>query len=233
MKSFFAALQFLTTIPIPKRLVDGPEALKKSIFFFPAVGLLIGLLAAGADIILELLMPPLPVCVLVVILLVFLTGGLHMDRLSDTADGFMSSRHKDRILEIMKDSRIGAMGTLAIVFAVYLKISLLSSLSGTIRWKAIILMPLAGRTAIVLMMGLLPYLRGQKGIVTVLQGEVSYVHMAWVLLILFAVGWLVSGRVGIYSGICSTAVTVCFIIYSNRRIGGFTGDTLGAICEIT
>ncbi len=162
MKPFFAALQFLTIIPLPKRLAGETEDLEKSVPFFPLVGLFIGLLAAGFDQLAGSHLPPFAASVLVVILLVGISGGLHMDGLADTADGFLSARPREKMLEIMRDSRTGVMGTIAVVFVILLKIAVLNPIPLDLRWKAILLMPLAGRIAMVLMMTFLPYVRTRQ-----------------------------------------------------------------------
>jgi hypothetical protein len=112
--SFFAALRFLTVLPVPGCWCGGEEALKRSVPFFAVVGLCIGGLAAGMDAAFIRILPPLPVAVLVVIFLMAASGGLHVDGLADTADGFFSSRSRERMLEIMQDSRTGPMGTAAV-----------------------------------------------------------------------------------------------------------------------
>ena len=92
MKSFLAAIQFLTVIPFPKTLVTGERELEKSVPFFPVVGLLIGMMAAILGYVMDSLLPPFPACVVVVIFLLAVSGGLHMDGLADAADGFFSAR---------------------------------------------------------------------------------------------------------------------------------------------
>jgi adenosylcobinamide-GDP ribazoletransferase len=96
--------------------------------------------------------------VLVVMLLSF-SGAMHMDGLSDTADGFLSSRPRDRILEIMKDSHVGSMGVVAIVCLLLAKFAAIQSLSEMRLWRTLFLMPLAGRCMMVVQMALLPYAR--------------------------------------------------------------------------
>lgn len=232
MKPFFAALQFLTILPLPKRLAGKTEDLGKSVPFFPLVGLLIGLLAAGFDQLAGSHLPPLAASVLVVILLVGISGGLHMDGLADTADGFMSARSREKMLEIMRDSRTGVMGTIAVVFVILLKVAALHPLPLDLRWKAVLLMPLAGRVAIVLMMTYLPYVRTGGGLATLFDQKRSPLHALWAAVFLFAAWWLVGGWMGIAAGAVPLSAAAMFMVYSDRKIGGFTGDTLGAICEI-
>jgi len=171
MKPFFAALQFLTIIPVSGKLAGGAEELKGSVPYFPLVGFLIGLAAAGVDRIFFVHLPPLPAGVLIVMFLVGISGGFHLDGLADTADGFLSARPREKTLEIMRDSRTGVMGTIAVVFVILFKVAVLEPIPFDQRWKVVLLMPFAGRIAVVLMMAFLPYVRTAGGIATLFQGK--------------------------------------------------------------
>lgn len=123
-----AALQFLTRLPLPVRLPDSDAIYRRSTAFYPAAGLLIGMFAAGVAYGLSAIFPFYFVAALVMGLWVFLTGGLHLDGLMDTADGLFSYRSRERMLEIMKDSRVGAMGVMACVVLLLMKTMLLAAL---------------------------------------------------------------------------------------------------------
>jgi adenosylcobinamide-GDP ribazoletransferase len=233
MKPFFAALQFLTVIPVPAKLAGGTDELEESVSYFPLAGLLIGLIAAGFDRVLFPHLPPFVTSILVVMLLVMISGGLHMDGLADTADGFLSARSREKMLEIMRDSRTGVMGTIAVVFAILFKVAVLNPIPLDLRWKAILFMPFAGRVAIVLMMTLLPYVRTEGGVATLFQKRRSRLHVLWAAVFLFAAWWLMGGWMGFTVGLFPLAAAALFSVYCFRKIGGFTGDTLGAVCEIT
>src|SRR5665648_1160775 len=122
------AIQFLTRIPINKRIEFNEKNIKKSLIFFAPIGLLIGLLSAIPFIFLHKYSISIASS-LSLFLMVILTGGLHLDGLADTCDGFFSGREGDRIEEIMKDSRIGAFGVIGIVLILISKFAILSSLS--------------------------------------------------------------------------------------------------------
>lgn len=233
MKPFFAALQFLTILPVPAFLSGGEGDLKKGVPFFPLVGLFIGLLAAGFDWLVGSFLPPFAASVLVVMLLVGISGGLHMDGLADTADGFMSARPRERILEIMRDSRTGVMATIAVVFVILLKVAVLNPISLDLQWKAVLLMPLAGRTAIVVMMTFLPYVRTGGGLATLFNEKRSRLNALWAAFLVFFGCWLMGGWMGIAAGLLPLVAAAIFMVYCDCKIGGFTGDTLGAVCEIT
>ncbi|MBI4024020.1 MAG: adenosylcobinamide-GDP ribazoletransferase [Verrucomicrobia bacterium] len=233
MRSFIAAIQFLTVLPLPARFQSGEEELRRSVVFFPVVGLLIGLAAVALDRGISLLLPPLPASVIVVMSLLAVSGGLHIDGLADTADGFLSARPRERILEIMKDSRTGPMGVMAIVCVVCLKISLLASLSDIPRQSAVFLMPLAGRCALVAGAVALPYARADGGLGAVFGRDRSWFESAWAIAALAVVACALTGVRGLVTtGICAGMIGIVSL-WSRQKIGGFTGDTLGATCEIT
>jgi adenosylcobinamide-GDP ribazoletransferase len=159
------------------------------------------------------------------------SGCLHLDGLSDTADGFLSSRTRERILEIMKDSHTGAMGVIAIVCLLLVKFAVLASLPAETLWPAVLLMPLAGRCAIVLQIALLPYAR-PSGL-----GNIFYRRSSWLAAFLavgilaVVAGGLVGPR-GLIVWAACLVVALAFSAYAYRKIGGATGDTFGAVCEI-
>jgi len=232
MKPFLAVLRFLTILPLPACKGDEKAHLSRSVPFFPLVGLLIGLAVATVDSALNHLFPPALAGVFVVIALIGASGGLHLDGLADTADGFFSSRPRDRILEIMRDSRTGPMGVVALVCVISMKIAAVASIEVGRRWAAILLMPLAGRCALVVMLVLLPYARREGGLATVFHQNRSMPHMALAVAVLATVGWLSAGTEGLVMAAVSFAGILLFAAFTYARIGGLTGDTLGAACEI-
>ena len=172
----------------------------------------------------------LAAAVLVVVLLSF-SGCLHLDGLADTADGFLSSRPRERILEIMKDSHIGAMGVIAIVCLLLLKFASLASLPAATLWPAVLLMPLAGRCAIVVHMALLPYAR-PSGLGAIFYRRRPRWAAVWAAAVLAVVCTAFLGWRGLLLWAVCMAVTGAFSVYVYRKIGGATGDTFGAVCEI-
>lgn len=232
MKSFLAAIQFLTVIPFPKAFASGEEDLGKSVPFFPIVGLLIGITTAILGQLIAAVLPPLPASAIVVIFLLAVSGGLHMDGLADTADGFFSARPRDRILEIMRDSHIGVMGVIAVVSVILLKFSLLVSLTPALPVNIILLMPLAGRCALVMMMAALPYVRSDGGLATVFAKKHTWLQAIWAAFFLVIAGGLTGQWVGVAASVAAITATALWAAYSFHKIGGYTGDTLGASCEI-
>ena len=228
---FAAAFRFLTIIPLPGNLGTAEDELAGATPFFPLVGLLLGGIAVPVVWLLQLLVPPLVTAVLATLVLFAFSGGLHLDGLADTADGFFSSRPREKILEIMRDSATGAMGVIALVVLLLLKVACLSSLSSSLL-PVVFLMPLAGRTAILLMMGLLPYARPQGGLATLFYSRRSRMVGLGSLVLFTGVAWLVAGVQGIMAVLAVILVVVLFGWFCRLKIGGATGDTLGAACEL-
>jgi adenosylcobinamide-GDP ribazoletransferase len=231
MKAFMAALRFLTVAPIPGNWGTAEEDLARSVPWFPVVGLLIGGLAALVAWGLAPVAPPMVTAVLLIAVLLACSGCLHLDGLADTADGVLSSRSRERMLEIMKDSHTGAMGAMALVMVLLAKFAALASLPPPLLWPAVLLMPLAGRSMIVVHMALLPYAR-EDGLGAVFYRQRPRLAAIWAAVALEAVAWGVLGLRGLATwGIC-LAVTLLLALYLKRKIGGVTGDTFGALCEI-
>ena len=228
---FAAAFRFLTIIPLPGSMGTTEDELAGATPFFPLVGLLLGCIAVPIVWLLHLLLPSLVMAVLATLVLLMFSGGLHLDGLADTADGFFSSRPRERILEIMRDSSTGAMGVIALVVLLLLKVVCLSSLSGNLL-PVILLMPLAGRTAILLMMALLPYVRPQGGLATLFYSRRSRMVGLWALIFFAVVSWLVGGVQGMMAVLAVIMLMALFGGFCRLKIGGATGDTLGAACEL-
>ncbi|WP_139488104.1 adenosylcobinamide-GDP ribazoletransferase [Brevibacillus dissolubilis] len=131
MNAFFQALTFLTRIPV--RFQAKPEAWAKSTAYYPLVGLIIGMIVAVVAVLLSPFLPTMLIAVLTLVCWIWLTGGLHLDGLMDTADAVGSSRSRERMLEIMKDSRVGAMGVIAAVLVVLVKFTAIVSIIDGIR----------------------------------------------------------------------------------------------------
>ncbi|AOY76346.1 adenosylcobinamide-GDP ribazoletransferase [Clostridium formicaceticum] len=229
MQRFILILQFLTRITIAKDL-SYDEDFKKGIIYFPLVGLVLGGILAVAYKGLSYGLNATVASILVIALYVALTGGLHLDGLGDTFDGFYSSRPRERILEIMKDSRLGTNGVIVIVFGLLIKIFGLAEVLPSRGLTALILMPVMGRLAIVYGSYNISYARkeglGNIFIDKITKQEIAVATLLTVLcalldknaLFFIPILWLFS---------------YLFKKYSKQIIGGMTGDTSGALCELT
>ena len=232
MRSFLAALQFLTIIPIRMQLQE--ESFARAPFWFPCAGLVIGGITVFFDSLLARLgFSLLLQSILTVGLLSALSGGLHLDGLADTADGFLSARPKERVLEIMRDSRIGTMGALTLFFVLSIKVVALSELFGTVRWHALLLTPLAGRSTQLALLNLMPYARRDGGLASCFLRHRHPALTIWALLWIGGASVLLFGLAeGVGITILIGLAAFLLGLWSRNRIGGFTGDTLGATSEL-
>ena len=232
MKCFFAAIRFLTVFPLPVPWGHGERALAGSPPFFPIVGLLIGAVAAAVAYGLGYVLPPAPCAMIVVALWELLPGGLHLDGLADTADGLLSARKRERMLEIMRDSHIGAMGVMVVVIVFGLKYAALRSLKPEVLWRAALFAPVAGRCALVLMLALLKYIRPKGGMGSVFYTRDHTTACIFCIIVTVVVGFGVLGMRGAWAAASAALATLLFASYIRRRLGGATGDTIGAASEI-
>lgn len=226
------AVQFLTRIPIPKFLQLGfdDNAFPKSVRWYPYVGLLIGGILVGLSYIFFAWLPSLVASVLLVVSGIVLTGGLHLDGLMDTADGLLSGRDRERKLAIMKDSRVGAMGVIAFVCLFAVKWAAFSAI-GQLYPTILLMMPAVGRVAMVWAISGYPAAR-QDGMGVAIAGQVPFSHRATagLVLLLPLLLWQLKGFL---------ILCICWLLFwwmartISRSIGGLTGDTYGAICEVT
>lgn len=232
MKTFITAIQFLTVLPVGKNKFD-ESSLPRAARYFPAAGLLLGLILAALYFIFSALkLNILATSTVIVVSLVALTGGLHMDGLSDTFDGLLSSKGKEEMLAIMRDPHTGAMGTIAIISAMLLKIVFLFSLPPAQVPASLILMCSISRGALVPLMLVFPYARSEgKGKVFIAGMNRKIVYASVALSFIIA---LVFGKTrGILIMAAAFLAAYLFSVFISKKIGGITGDTLGAANEIS
>ena len=230
MTPFWIALQFLTTFPIRLSAMPTPQQNAQALLFYPVVGLLIGGILYG----IVLLLHALPLVLLssvVLVLWIWLTGGLHLDGLADTADAWVGGfGDKARTLEIMKDPSCGPIGVLSLVIVCILKWSALYVLLQKQLYTALILFPMLGRLVPLFFFLSTDYVR-EKGLGSQLsQYLVRPMAVAILLLIpLVALYWAWVGAV-----VISTFYLVLWYLRYKfiQRIGGVTGDTIGASIEM-
>jgi cobalamin 5'-phosphate synthase/cobalamin synthase len=231
MKSLAAAVSFLTGLPLGRFVSFGATDVARSAGWFPLVGLLIGAICALAALLLRGHLPLALVAVILIALDALLTGALHFDGLADTADGFGGGKDRDDVLRIMRDHAIGSYGGTALVLLVGFKVAAYTSLLGGARWPAaLVLTPAVGRWSILLLTAALPYARKTASVVSQMSkgavvGGTLIMAMAMAVSRLWCAGAVVGAAI---------VVSACFGLYCQRKIGGITGDTLGAnvqLCE--
>lgn len=227
-----AAVRFLTVLPLRwKSELDG-EYFKTCYPYYPVVGIGIGLLGGGLTYIILQLFPVPVAAVMAVMYLAFISNCLHLDGLSDSGDGLLCAQPPPESLTIMKDSRVGAMGVIVVVFVLVLKIIALSSLSPINLCVAIVFMPFAGRTIILFTMATVPYARPEESLGSLFYNQSCKLAALIGLSILGLSLCFVDIRKGIFCLLMVLSGAYLFNKFSVSRIGGATGDTLGANCEI-
>ena len=232
MQGFFTALQFLTVIRIRKNLDVTAEQLAGSMAYFPLAGIVIGLLLAGTRVVLGTVLPAGVADVIVVAILVVLTGALHLDGFADMVDGLAGGRDRERVLAIMKDSRIGSFAVVGVVMLLLLKVAALIGIPEEAKIRALIAAPVLGRWATVQLASFYEYARSGTGTAlafTTFAGMLEYV-IATVVTALTVLGlFFLKGLVLL---VCIAGITWLVGQFFKRRSGGVTGDIMGAACEL-
>ncbi|MDD3117720.1 MAG: adenosylcobinamide-GDP ribazoletransferase [Victivallales bacterium] len=232
-RCFLAALTMLTAIPVPGYAATEGE-LERCRVFFPLVGLLAGAATFGWSRLWLWLFPGNTMLAAVgsVIFMAMISRGFHLDGLADTADGFLSSRPRERVLEIMHDSHIGTMGVLAIVAVLGMKTAALAALPSALLPWAAGLAALSGRCGIVW------YIIGSRYALETGLGAVMFRRRQWwdggtALLLWLVAGWLLFGFPGLRLVVLLWLFAPVWAFYTRIKIGGATGDTIGAAEELT
>jgi adenosylcobinamide-GDP ribazoletransferase len=230
VNALLEALRFMTVLPIPGQPATDERSITAAIPWFPAAGLLIGLLLLPVGGLAGWLWNDLVRAVLLVVVWGSITGGLHLDGLSDTFDAVLSWRPRERKLEIMKDSRVGAMGVLALVAVLLLKVAWLYA-AGDSWWLVVLLAPVWGRWADMYGIFWFPAARA-GGLGRTFHAQVQ--QRGFVLSTLGVL--LLTTLLGQWHGVLAAALvwgsTHLLARWWTYDLGGLTGDTYGALCEI-
>ena len=252
LRHFLLALQFFTRIPVTGAVARwvgfSPDMQRASMGHFPGVGLLVGSVAAGVFALSANLLGSGTTSLLVAAVLctgatAWLTGALHEDGLADVADGLAGGHKPAQALAIMKDSRIGAAGAVALLLVLQAKVALLALLGGhSVATAAVALLGAHGlsRVGPVLLMHLLPYVSASdtaksQGIAGASRRHTLWTALVWAALPALGVAWY--GGLVFLALACLAAAGAWLVLWRlfARRLQGYTGDCLGAtqqICEI-
>lgn len=230
MNAFFAALQFLTLWPWPKRVERSGDEVGRSAIFFPVIGFALGLILVVIDWLLQPFTPSGLLSVMLVIVLVLATRALHLDGLADTFDGLGAGGERERVLQIMDDSHIGVFGAAAIVLIIFAKVQALESM-GDGRWRALVMAPVLSRWAMVLLACRSKAAKEGLGSTMITSMEAKHFFYATLITLVLAAG--VRQAVGIVLMAWVALFTIGCKIYLHRRLGGVTGDTFGAVGELS
>lgn len=244
-KRFILMMQFMTSIPINVAVRAEKEDFGKGLMAAPFVGLVIGAFLAVGYFVFSPLFPSNVTAVFTMAIYILLTGGIHIDGLGDTADGLFSNRPKEKILEIMKDSRVGTNAVLAVLLVVLLDTSLISALDDKAVF-VLFLMPVAGRVGSLIASGTSRYAGisdgpgrwcveccGKK---EVIRGLINYIFIFLLCAVCAGIG-CISQNIGDILAVITAGIIPPFSAFIlarilGKRLGGVTGDILGAVCEL-
>ena len=238
LRLFFVALQFFTRIPIPRWVGFDPTWLHQASRYFPAVGWVVALVTAGIYAIASVFWPPLVAVVLATVAGIWLTGAFHEDGFADVCDGFGGGMTPERVLDIMKDSRVGAYGAIGICMMLVFKIALLVSLPPVYAVSALLIAHPLSRLASCTLIWRLEYAR--------LEGKAKPLaqHMSTIEWLIAAFTVAMPTAILLFWGLIPVVnflLGCVFLIIASwwlarlfvRRIGGYTGDCLGAIQQLS
>src|SRR5262247_3581398 len=231
MSYLVLALRFLTIVPVPGREAAGAGALGRAAWWFPLVGLALGGCLVAADRVLLVLVPPLLGAVLLVAAWKIVTGGLHLDGLADAIDG-LAGGTAERRLAIMRDSRLGVFGGVALALALFIEVSAVDAMSAPRHPAVLLLAPAVGRLAPVLIGPLFPAATPGEGAGADFLAGLS----PWATPLHLAALWALSAfLLGAWGGLLlsiSLASALLWAVFMVSRVGGLTGDVLGGSVEI-
>jgi adenosylcobinamide-GDP ribazoletransferase len=235
LRLFLIAIQFLTRLPVPANLQTSEETLGRATKFFPLVGVIVGAGAALIFWLLQFLLPHSAAALFAIIFTAFITNGFHEDGLADTFDGFGGGWTKEQALEIMRDSRLGTYGALALVFLILGKYNFLSSIAQGAQgqvWRWLIVAHTASRWTVLPLCAWLPYARaeGQGKLVAKQIGKVD-IFIGSVTL--FVTVLLLSWQAALAAVLVTSLATLLSGFYYRARLSGITGDCLGATNQLT
>lgn len=232
VRYFWTAVMLLTRLPAPRLKGFQDDWLARSAVYFPIVGLLVGLLAAAVHWGAYFLWPePVP-SVLALAAAALVTGGLHEDGWADVFDALAASREPRRMLEVMKDSRIGAAGALALVLLILGKVGVLGTFSPGRAAGALVAAHVLSRWSHLPLLWKLPHARPEGGLAGPLAGRVSAARLAigtvlTVLITAAVLHWAALPALAV-----ALVATLAAGIFFRHRLGGITGDCLGAVNQL-
>ncbi len=233
MNTFLTALMFFTRIPVPANLPYSKELLNRALRFFPAVGAIVGVVGV-AVLWLALYIFPLHLAILLsMVATIFITGAFHEDGFADFCDGYGGGMTKERILEIMKDSRLGTYGTIGLVAVLAVKFLTLATIPVPHLFTVLITGHVFSRFVPVVLVYTTPYIREDamskaKPIGNQTSEKSLLIALFTAILPFFFFSWMTILTVTIVSA----AIFLLFRMYIMKRTGGYSGDVLGALQQL-
>jgi len=258
LKDFLWGLNFLTIVPIGKRWCEREPKIGNAVFWFPIIGLLMGVVLTFIYFPATWFFPHLVADAIILIIYIVMTGGFHLDGFADTCDGLFGGSTREKRLDIMRDSRTGSYGALCLICTVGLKYTCLVSidpeavaalsviydyetmkdlnplyLQACEKGKVLLFMCAIGRWSQVLGAALSSYARDEGGTGKIIVENVKIRHALFSSIVPGILIFLFCGITGILIFFMVFIVVALFVSYAKERIGGMTGDTLGATNEIS
>jgi adenosylcobinamide-GDP ribazoletransferase len=229
---FFTSLRFLTIIPWPWSREASPEEVGKSIVYFPLVGLLLGLILVGCDELFGLRLSTSLTSILLIVVMIILTGALHFDGFIDTCDGALVRSSPEERLKIMADSHVGSFGVVAACCLILVKYVALSDVPDDMRISALVIMPALSRWSMVYALFAFPYAR-PIGTGQAFKKQANWQRMAIAMLVAALIAAVMAGWSGLAVMGALWLVVFGVAAFLRRRLGGLTGDSYGAINELS
>ena len=230
MKKLALAVRYLTVAPVPAGAHVEPTTLGHAAPWFPLIGLGLGLIVAATARVLDMVFPPLLDALLTVTVWKLLTGGLHLDGLSDCLDGLVGRDAGER-LRIMHDSRIGAFGVIGLILFLLLEVAAVAELSPAARWRTLVAAPALARALPPLVAWVFPP-ASPVGQGATFRAGLGRMGVLGALGLGVAIAIALLGGAGLLASALVAALAMALGWFFMRRLGGVTGDVLGATIEI-
>ncbi|OHD70597.1 MAG: cobalamin 5'-phosphate synthase [Spirochaetes bacterium RBG_16_49_21] len=233
LKGFILQLQFLTRMPLPVHLRFDERVFAGGVVFAPLIGLFIGAVSAGMYLIAAGILGSRSLAVLIALTAeIAATGGLHLDGLADACDGLFSSRDREGILAIMKDSRLGTNGAVALIILILGKFLMIAAVPDSDIIKCLLIMPVLSRMTVAWSAGISPYAgKSREGPAPGLIGHIGVAGIVLTTIISMAISMLFFKFRAVILAMIIIAFTLLVNFYAKKKIGGITGDIIGAVIE--
>lgn len=232
MKNFILILQFMTRIPININLKVERENFQKGVAYFPLVGLIVGGLEALVYYMSAKIFSLNIASFFTLVTHIVVTGAIHIDGFGDTIDGIFSGRSKEKILEIMKDSRVGTFGAVGIILLILGRFIAIKEMPFDTAIVAIVLAPIIARTFVTFLMYKRRYAREKEGLGDLFIGVLEKKSFLIALVIGCILTLVIAREHGIILLIVGFVSAILFRNYVEKKIDGVTGDILGAAIEL-
>ena len=222
----------LTVFPLQRGTAASDVDLARSVFFFPLIGFIIGFLLMAVTWWLSPILSPGPLAAVLLAMSILITGGLHLDGLADLCDGLASGGDRERILSVMKDSRVGAFGVMGLVIVLLLKYSFFEEIIRQGWFSSFLIMGVLSRWAMVLASFSGRYAR-EEGTARPFIGQIRWYWFMGSTVIAGGLSWMIFKGPGLLALLSVALFVFLFLHYLKLKLGGLTGDALGALNEIS